>query len=174
MRFLFSGALAAGFLASQLASAAECQSAADSPAFDVAGLKTELMYIALACDARSEYNAFINRFKTEINVDERAVDTHFSRSYGRTGQKQHDDFITNLANSQSQGGIRQGSAYCGHNMQVFTEVMALRNNSELEEYAAGRAAPPPTLVHVCAGGAQVERASASMRRKPIATHRRSS
>jgi len=170
MRGVFSGALAAGLLVSRLGFAVECPRVADNPAFDVEGLKTELMYIALTCDSRDRYNAFINRYRSELNDDEKVLNTHFTRSYGRTGTKQHDDFVTNLANSESQGGLKQGSNYCMHNTQVFDEVMALHNARELEEYAAGRASPPPALVHACAGSAAT---AASTPTRHTTTRRRS-
>ena len=151
MRILFSGLVAAGLLTSQIASAAECAvPSADAGALDVAGLKTELMYIALTCNTRDQYNAFVNKYKTELNSDEKKVDTYFGHLYGRTGTKRHDDFTTNLANSQSQTGMIWGNQYCAHNAQVFEEVMALRSSTELEDFAAGRASPPPQLMPACA------------------------
>ena len=153
MRILFSGLIAAGLLTSQMANA-DCLPSSEAAALDVAGLKTELMYIALTCNARDQYNTFINKYKTEINGDERTVNTYFGHAYGRTGQKRHDDFITNLANTQSQTGMAQGNRYCDHNVGVFEEVMALRSPAELSAYAAGRAAPQHVLLPGCSNTAE--------------------
>ncbi len=169
MRILFSGLIAAGLLTSQIATAAECAlPSADVGALDVAGLKTELMYIALTCNTRDQYNAFINKYKTQLNTDEHEIDNYFGHLYGRTGTKRHDDFTTNLANSQSQTGMVWGNRYCAHNVQVFEEVMALRSPTELAEFAAARATPSPALMPTC-GTTTAEREPA--RRVARARHR---
>ncbi len=151
MRLMLSGLLAASLLSSPL-SAAECLRSSDHVAMDVIALKTQLMVTALTCKADERYNAFIRKYQPDLQREDKSLTTFFSRSYGRSAQKQRDDYVTNLANSQSQTGIRQGSLFCDRNLGTFDEVMSLRNNAELTEYAAGRAGAQPISVSTC--GAQ--------------------
>ncbi len=150
MRILFSGLIAAGLVTSQIA-AAECTRPNDHAAFDVTGLKTQLMVTALTCSADERYNAFIVKFRPDLVAQEKLLNTYFSRTYGRSATKQHDDYITQLANSQSQTGLKQGSLFCDRNVGIFDEVMALRSGAELSDFAAGKALSQPVSLTSCGG-----------------------
>lgn len=148
MRLLLSGMVAAGLLTSQIAAAA-CVSPADREALDVAGLKTQLMVQTLTCHTDAQYNAFINKFKPELNGDERTAKNYFAHRYGRAGQTQHDRYLTTLANGKSDVSQKDGSRFCAHNEDIFTEVLALKNGAELREYAAGRISGLPETLTTC-------------------------
>lgn len=148
MRMLLSGLVAAGLLTSQIA-AAQCVRPADHAALDVAGLKTQLMVTALTCQANDRYNAFVTKFRPDLQVHEKAAGGYFSRSYGRNSKSRQDDYVTQLANSKSQAGLAQGSLFCDRNIGVFDEVMSLRNGTELQEYAAGRSSGAPAPLTSC-------------------------
>ncbi|GAC1338205.1 MAG: hypothetical protein NVSMB18_04240 [Acetobacteraceae bacterium] len=150
MRILFSGLVAAGLLSSHLA-AAECARPADNSAFDVTGLKTQLMVTALTCHADDRYNAFVVKFRPDLVQQEKSLNGYFSRAYGRAAGKRHDDFITQVANDKSRAGLRDGTLFCDHNLVAFDEVMALKTSAELADYAAGRAAVAPETVGSCGG-----------------------
>lgn len=158
MRIFLSCLVAAGLTASPVL-AATCAQPADTKAMDITALKTQLMVTALTCNADDRYNAFILKYRPDLAQTDKALATFFTRSYGRNGAKQRDDYVTQLANSQSQTGLKQGSLYCVRTMSIFEEVMALRNSNELTEYAAGRAGMQPISVSECAatpasGGSQ--------------------
>ncbi len=150
MRILFSGLIAAGLVTSQIA-AAECTRPSDHTAFDVTGLKTQLMVTALTCSADERYNAFVVKYRPDLLAQEKLLNTYFSRTYGRSANKQHDDYVTQLANSQSQTGLKQGSRFCDRNMGIFDEVMALRSGSELPDFAAGKSLSQPVSLTSCGG-----------------------
>ncbi len=99
----------------------------------------------------TQYNAFINRFKPELNSDERVAKNYFSHRYGRTGQTQQDRYLTQLANGKADVSQKDGSRFCDHNQDIFTEVMALKNGNELREYAAGRIVGMPETLTSCEG-----------------------
>ncbi|MGI4795925.1 MAG: hypothetical protein ACRYF2_23225 [Janthinobacterium lividum] len=161
MRTLISGLVVAGLLTSHAAGAV-CVSPADRDALDVAALKTQLMVQTLTCKNDTEYNAFITKFKNELNSDERTTSNYFSRTYGRNSQKRHDEYVTLLANANADASQKDGSRFCPHNEQVFKEVLALKNGSELSEYAAGRTAGQPVSYQTCeATPARATRASAT-------------
>lgn len=146
-RFLTS--LAVATLLSGQVQAAVCLQPNDHVALDVIALKTQLMVTALTCQADERYNAFVRKYQPDLQREDRSLNTYFSRSYGRSATKQRDDYVTQLANSQSQVGLRQGSYFCEQNLGTFDEVMALKTHSELQDYAAGRAGAQPISTVSC-------------------------
>ena len=148
MRLMFTGLVAASLLAGP-ASAAECLRSDDHTAVDVATLKTQLMVTALTCQADDRYNAFIRKYQTDLQREDRSLNAYFTRTYGRNSAKQRDDYVTQLANAQSSEGLKRGSLYCSENLPAFDEVMALRSNAELAQYAAGRQIVQPSNIGTC-------------------------
>lgn len=124
---------------------------AEQPVFNIEALKSEMMVLATACHDDSQYNAFINRFQPELMANEHALDAYFRRAYGRQGQTQHDSFITNLANAQSDVGLKQGTDFCPRNASLFQEAMAV-SSQELPQFAAGKDLVPASLA-TCESGA---------------------
>ena len=159
MRVFFSGLLAAGLLGSQVAAAQTCARPADLSAFDLAGLKTQLMVTALTCKADDRYNEFVTRYRPALLENEKALGSYFNRAHGRRSQQQRDDYITQLANSHMQTGLKQGNRFCDRNMGAFDEVMALRNSSELTDFAAGKSHSQPVSLANC-GAAEPTRPQA--------------
>lgn len=135
--------------AAALAATSSCVRPTERAALDVEGLKSELMVVALDCDARDHYNAFVNRYKIALNADEKQLGTYFSRAYGRRSKEQ-DVYNTELANGQSQAGTKQGTLFCQQHMPMFDQVMALRSDAELSEYAAGQDLTQPVNAEECA------------------------
>jgi len=146
---LLAAPLAAALLGAPLAEAQNCVRPVDLAAFDVASLKTQLMVTALTCNARDGYNAFVLRFRTDLMAQERALQTYFSRGYGANGQRQHDDYVTQLANTQSQAGIREGSQHCQLSVRLMDEVLALPAGVTLTAYAASKNLVQPVALLAC-------------------------
>jgi hypothetical protein len=133
-----------------IASAEQCAKPADVSAFDIAGLKSKLMVTALTCNQQDRYNEFVQRFRRDLMVQERALHDYFARAFGGGhAQREHDDYITSLANTVSQSGIRQGTLYCLQNVGIFTEVLALQKGSDLAGYAASKTLPQPIGIVAC-------------------------
>ena len=148
MRMLVSGLLAFGLVASHGA-AAQCVRPADYPAFDVTALKTKLMVTALTCSADDKYNAFITKYRPELESQDKALNSFFTRASARRARQQHDDYVTQLANSQSRTGLEQGSLFCRYNLGTFDEVLALRSGAELTDFAAGKSILQPVVSPEC-------------------------
>ncbi|HET6183198.1 MAG TPA: hypothetical protein VFA03_06340 [Acetobacteraceae bacterium] len=142
--------LAAGLFSAEVAVAQPCANAVDQGAFDVAALKSELMLVALTCDRRDEYNQFITRFRPDLAREERALNAWFVRAYGRGAQKQHDDYITNLANVGSESGLQRGTLFCSEHVKLFQSVMSLRDIGELVSFAQQQNYPQPIVLQTCA------------------------
>ena len=148
MRMLVSGLLAVGLMTSHVA-AAQCVRPADYPAFDVAALKAKLMVTALTCSADDKYNAFITKYRPELTSQDKALSSFFSRAGGRRARQEQDGYVTQLANSQSQTGLSQGSLFCRYNLSTFDEVLALRSGAELTDFAAGKSILQPVVSPEC-------------------------
>jgi hypothetical protein len=138
MRRLLCGLAAAGVLLAPAAQAAQCTSPAEQSAFEVSALKSELMVLAKDCHAESQYNAFVNHYRPSLLASDESVGAYFKRTYGRSGQREYDEYVTSLANTQFSSGLRQGSDFCPRNATLFQEVMALQGPSDLPLYAAGK------------------------------------
>jgi hypothetical protein len=155
--------LATGLLSAGVAFAEPCAKPADVTAFDVAGLKSKLMVTAITCSQQDRYNDFVQRFRGELMAQERALHAYFVRVSGGRAQHAHDDYITSLANTQSENGIRQGTLFCQQNIGLFAEVLALTKGTDLSAYAATKQLPQPIDVSACASPVRTAQASSTRR-----------
>jgi hypothetical protein len=126
-----------------------CAKPPEKAAFDLASLKSELMVTAISCKTEERYNAFIMRFRPDLVGAEKNLTGFFGRAYGRRATQEHDDYITSLANAQSQDGIRAGTEFCTQTGPMFDEVMDLKNGSELTRYASSKPLFQPLTVAEC-------------------------
>jgi hypothetical protein len=141
--------LAGAALHAPLAEAAEnCVRPAEKAAFDVTALKSRLMVTALVCSSQERYNAFVTRYRAELLRNDRALQAYFNRVFGRRGQQLRDEYTTQLANSESQNGLSQGSLFCQNNVPLFDKVMAVPEQG-LADFAAGQAIAQPIAVTPC-------------------------
>lgn len=154
MSFLM-GRTAAGLtiallLTGQASAAGQCGISSARQAFDVQGLKTELMVTALSCNAQDRYNAFVEKFRPDLTAEESALNGYFRTTYGRGAQTAHDDYITQLANVQSERGLKAGVAFCQQRISMFDEVAVLTNASDLGGYAEAKDIVQPASYETCA------------------------
>ncbi len=149
MRRLMSVGVAASVLFAQPVLAARpCASLTDQSAFEVQALRSELMVLATGCHDDEQYNAFIRRYQPNLQANERDIDAYFRHRYGRSGQTEHDRFVTELANAMSRQGSDLGGDFCPRNGLIFNEVLALPAASDLPEFAAGKDLVPAS-VEIC-------------------------
>jgi len=144
--------------------AAECGESPAHEAFDVQGLKSELMVTALSCDARDQYNAFVGKFRSHLTAEEKHLDGYFKTTYGRNAQREHDDYITQLANVQSEGGLRAGTVFCKQRIAMFEEVAELEDGADLAHYAEAKDIVQPASYEVCGAASAVATESHSSHR----------
>jgi hypothetical protein len=139
---------AIGLLAAQQAQAQadmHCLSPAERDAVQVAALRSELMVLATGCHDDTAYNAFIHKYQPALVGNEADIGDMMKRKYGRRAQAEHDRFTTEMANAESDRGLRLGGDFCDHDGMLFTEVMALNSAGDLATYAAGKDLVPSTL-----------------------------
>jgi hypothetical protein len=126
-----------------------CGKPADKAAFAVAGLKTQLVVLAISCGSNDDYNAFIRRFRTDLLAQEKTLGNYFSRAYGRKASSAQNDYITALANNTSSTGLAAGTEFCQRNAGKFSEVMALKSSKDLADYAMAQDIDQPLAVPDC-------------------------
>ena len=128
-----------------------CEFPDDRTAFDIEGLKSELMVTALACKQQDKYNAFMSRYQPDVAREERNLAAYFKRSYGKQSQKAYDEYITNLADVQEQDGLKGGTALCNNLPAMFDEVMSLHDSSELHDFTNSKMIAQPITFETCTG-----------------------
>ncbi|GAN55534.1 hypothetical protein [Tanticharoenia sakaeratensis] len=159
-----------GLSAAPAAFAAGCGSNSAHEAFDVQGLKSELMVTALSCSAQDRYNAFVEKFRPKLLSEDAELNGYFRSAYGRNAQREHDDYITQLANVQSEGGLRAGTIFCMQRVAMFDEVNALEDGADLSHYAEAKDIVQPASFETCAAPVAESRQGV-VRRRVIAHHR---
>jgi hypothetical protein len=141
--------LLVGSVGQTLAQSQPCMRGAEKAAFDLAAIKSELMVIAIDCQAQERYNAFVVRFRPDLQGSERGLNTYFSRT-ARTGTaRAHDDYITSLANALSQDALTRGTLFCDEHMRMFDDVLALKDGRDLLSYASGKGLVQPIDLVEC-------------------------
>jgi hypothetical protein len=136
-------------LASSQAIAQACANAREKAAFDLRALQTHLMVGALSCGMHDRYNAFVTRFQSDLAGAHRHLTGYFNRVHGRSAQRDLNQYITALANAQSQEGIRLGSDFCGRVGPMFDRVMGVRGNADLVAISAEANLPQAYAVRSC-------------------------
>jgi hypothetical protein len=146
---LVATAMLAGSAGGALAQVVPCMRTAEKAAFEIAGLKSELMVIAVDCQVQDRYNAFVLRFRPDLQGSEKGLNGYFSRTSHHGSQQAHDDYITSLANSQSQDALTRGTLFCGEHVHMFDEVLALTPGAPLVAYADGKPLAQPIEMVDC-------------------------
>jgi hypothetical protein len=144
---LLVGGLAAIVVAPAIADA--CVQTPERAAFNVRALQSQLMVAALACGKDGEYNAFVRKFQRDLAASYNGIQGHYRRTGGRSAQNQLDGYITQLANAQSQDGIRAGSHYCPLVTPLFQHALAQQNGAELAQMAEERNVLNPLAEPAC-------------------------
>jgi hypothetical protein len=96
------------------------------------------MVAGLSCDKEDRYNDFVTRYRQSLVALEKVRDEYFSRNDKRHWQQERDDYITQLANAQSQRAMVLGSQFCQRTVGEFDEVMALAGPEQLPGYAENK------------------------------------
>ncbi|BCK75133.1 hypothetical protein AA0242T_0052 [Acetobacter aceti NRIC 0242] len=152
-RLAIAGVVSLGLTAGSGTFAASCSGSPAAEAFDVQGLKSELMVTALSCKAQDRYNAVMEKFRTKLLAEEQRLNTYFRTTYGKRAQIEHDDYITQLANVQSEKSLQSGTIFCDQRIGMFDEVIALDDEHDLSKYALAKDITQPATFETCAAPA---------------------
>lgn len=126
-----------------------CARPQEKAAFDVSALKSHLMVTAVTCHTEERYNAFIHQFQPYLATNEKTLSGFFQRAYGRRAQSSQDDYITNLANAQSQLGVKAGTLFCSYNLGMFDEVMQVKAGQDLPSFSQSKPIQQAMAVQEC-------------------------
>lgn len=140
LRSLLAGAAALAMIPGMV-SAQSCMPPAEKASFDVRALQSQLMVVAITCEMQDDYNRFVTKFQPQLATAYRGVQGHFRRTGGRNGQRDLDQYITGLANGQSQVGIAQGQYFCGNQRAVFQQALAANSANDLAQITVQREIP---------------------------------
>ena len=165
LRSLLAGAAALALIPG-MASAQSCMPAAEKASFDVRALQSQLMVVAITCEMQDDYNRFVTKFQPQLATAYRGVTAHFRRTGGRNGQRDLDQYITGLANGQSQVGIAQGQYFCGNQRAVFQQALASNSADDLARLSVQREIP--NIISTAPCGAAPARAAATRSTRPAA------
>jgi hypothetical protein len=144
-----------------------CARPPEKTALEMAGLKSRLMVAALSCGGTEKYNEFITKNRPALVAQEKALASYFSRNYGRRGQSEQDDYITALANMQSQRRTRDAATFCEQAAILFSDVGAIKGSAELPPLASARKISQPMNVTECSSEpTPPARPAATTRRAP--------
>jgi hypothetical protein len=127
-----------------------CARPAEKAAIDVSALLSELQLISMTCHTRDKYNALIPHLRPALATKEKNLSAFFKRAYGKRGQTEHDKYITELANLQSQLALKSGNRFCTINSSTFDQVMPLSTVRQLATYAQNKAVQQALAVDECA------------------------
>jgi hypothetical protein len=126
-----------------------CARPAEKAAIDVSALLSELQLITMTCRTQGKYNALIPRLRPALATKEKNLTAFFKRAYGKRGQTEHDKYITELANLQSQQALKSGDRFCNINSGMFDQVMPLSTVGELASYAQSKPVQQALAVDEC-------------------------
>jgi hypothetical protein len=122
---------------------------AEKTAFDIRALQSQLLVAALACGQHDNYNAFVRKNQAELGTAFRTLGTYFRRTEGAQHQRQLDQYITELANSQSRVSIDRGSFFCNEQAPLFQAAMAANGANELAQVSVTRQVHQALSAPVC-------------------------
>jgi hypothetical protein len=120
-----------------------CARPAEIGAFNIAALKANLMVLALKCNKFSSYNDFVGRYRQTLVRNEETADGYFRRNNKRRWQESRDNYITSLANAQSQRATVLGDQFCRLTQSEMDEVLVLSGSVDLPGYADSKTQSVP-------------------------------
>jgi hypothetical protein len=129
-----------------------CARPAEKAAIDVSVLVSQLQLITMTCHTRTQYNALIPRLRPALATKEKNLSAFFKRAYGKQAQTEHDRYITELANLQSQEALKSGDRFCSMSSSIFDQVKPLSTVEQLATYAQSAPIQPALAVDECPAG----------------------
>jgi hypothetical protein len=103
----------------------------------------------MTCGTRDKYNALIPRLRPALATKEKNLSAFFARAYGKRGRTEHDKYITELANLQSQRLLKSGDRFCSISTSMFDQVMPLSTVEQLATYAQSKPIQQALAVDEC-------------------------
>jgi hypothetical protein len=126
-----------------------CARPSEKTAIEASAVVSQLQLITMSCGTRDRYNALIPRLRPALATKEQNLSAFFKRAYGKRGQTEHDKYITELANLQSEFALKSGDRFCTINAGIFDQVMPLSTVDQLARYAQSKPIQQALAVDEC-------------------------
>ena len=114
--------------ANKEAEAASCAEPEEAQALDTRALQSDLMNAALSCGQQEHYNAFVMKFRGELQQQHALVKDYFSRLDRADAEREMTTFLTNLANRASEASMSaDGDIFCQQSAALFDYILHSRD-----------------------------------------------
>jgi hypothetical protein len=84
------------------------------------------MVAALACGEEARYNVFVAKFQKQLIAEGKSLREFFSRAYGKNATNKLNEFVTAMANRESNQSIHDRNAYCLRAAELFDGLGSIR------------------------------------------------
>ncbi|MDA1325468.1 MAG: hypothetical protein O3C34_12030 [Proteobacteria bacterium] len=102
--------------------AADCVAPRDRDSQIVRALQSRLMIAALSCNARNDYNQFVNHYQPQLAYHGTGLRKYFRKKHGKSHKRALNKFVTDLANGASQASIKDRSRFCVESRAIFAAL----------------------------------------------------
>jgi len=135
---------------------APCANDAEREAMAMRALQSEFMMAGVACNQAAAYNSFVTKYQSVISAEGVRLKSYFSRVYGGSGEKQLNDFITDIANAWSQVHMKDMQSYCNSTWERMWKANSTTlDRTALVAQARERAGVPVVSATMCAGASSL-------------------
>lgn len=105
--------------------AAECVAPRERDSQTVRALQSRLMIAAFSCNARADYNQFVNRYRHHLAFHGYGLRQYFRKKHGGGHLQALNRFVTRLANGASQASISDRGGFCAQSRTILAELMTV-------------------------------------------------
>ncbi|MBW4022845.1 MAG: hypothetical protein HIU92_06830 [Proteobacteria bacterium] len=106
-------------------------------AFNILGLQTQLMQVALTCGGEEKYDVFVRKFQPQLAAQRTILKSFFTRAYGsRRAQSSLDEYVTQLADAESDHNLASGDQFCHLSEPVLDQSTELSSDDDLTKFLA--------------------------------------
>jgi hypothetical protein len=102
--------------------AASCVAPRDHDSQIVRALQSRLMIAAFSCNARTDYNRFVKRYRPHLAFHGDGLRKFFRKKHGKAHKRALNKFVTRLANGASQASIDDRGRFCAESRAIFTAL----------------------------------------------------
>lgn len=112
-----------------------CAHPDEASAFKIVGVQTQMMQIALTCGADEKYDAFVRNLQPQLEAQRSILKSFFTRAYGSSlSQSRYDDYITQLADAESNYNLRSGDDFCHLSKPILNQATTISSDDDLARF----------------------------------------
>jgi hypothetical protein len=113
-------ALCTLLMGASAAFASSCAYNTEQQSLHMRALQSELMVAALACSKKQDYNRYVTQFSKDLQWQGKQLKSYFQRSYGRSSERQLNQFVTQMANQASRLSLaKTRDDYCAQAGKLY-------------------------------------------------------